>query len=156
MSSEIIRQYEMQYMKKDIPEFRAGDTVRVSVKISEGDKERIQEYEGFVMKRKGGGLRETFTVRRISGGVGMERTFPLHSPKIDKITVIRRGRVRRAKLYYMRDLRGKAARITEVKETAQQAAARVAAKTVRKAAAKVVKAEKAANKAANKAAAEKA
>ncbi len=113
MSSQIIRDYEADMLKKEIPEFRAGDTVRVSVKITEGDKERIQDFEGFVLKRKGGGLRETFTVRRVSYGVGMERTFPLHSPKVDKIVVVRRGKVRRAKLYYMRDLRGKAARITE-------------------------------------------
>src|SRR5688500_16514607 len=114
MSSQVIRDYEAGMLRKDVPEFRPGDTVRVSVRISEGDKERIQDFEGFVLKRKGGGIRETFTVRRISYGVGMERTFPLHSPKIDKILVVRRGKVRRAKLYYMRDLRGKAARITEL------------------------------------------
>lgn len=115
MSSQVIRDYEESMLRKDIPEFRPGDTVRVSVRITEGDKERIQDFEGFVLKRKGGGLRETFTVRRMSYGVGMERTFPLHSPKLDKITVVRRGKVRRAKLYYMRELRGKAARIVELK-----------------------------------------
>lgn len=115
MSSQIIRDYEESMLRKDIPEFRPGDTVRVSVRITEGDKERIQDFEGFVLKRKGGGLRETFTVRRVSYGVGMERTFPIHSPKVDKITVVRRGKVRRAKLYYMRELRGKAARIVELK-----------------------------------------
>ena len=118
MSSQIIREYEAALMKKDVPDFRPGDTVRVSVKITEGDKERIQDFEGFVLKRKGGGLRETFTVRRVSYGVGMERTFPIHSPKVDKIVVVRRGKVRRAKLYYMRELRGKAARITEIKADA--------------------------------------
>jgi len=115
MSSQIIRDYEADMLKTDVPEFRPGDTVRVSVRIVEGDKERIQDFEGFVLKRKGGGLRETFTVRRMSYGVGMERTFPIHSPKVDKIVVVRRGKVRRAKLYYMRELRGKAARITELK-----------------------------------------
>lgn len=120
MSSQIIREYEAAMMKKDVPDFRPGDTVRVSVKITEGDKERIQDFEGFVLKRKGGGLRETFTVRRVSYGVGMERTFPIHSPKVDKIVVVRRGKVRRAKLYYMRELRGKAARITEIKPDAQK------------------------------------
>ncbi len=116
MSSQIIRDYEAGMLRTDLPVFKSGDTVRVSVRITEGDKERIQDFEGFVLKRKGGGIRETFTVRRVSYGIGMERTFPLHSPKVDKITVVRRGKVRRAKLYYMRELRGKAARIVELKQ----------------------------------------
>jgi large subunit ribosomal protein L19 len=111
----LIQEFEQKRLKKDIPEFRPGDTVRVSVRIREGDKERIQDYEGVVIRRKGSGLRETFTVRRVSYGVGMERIFPLHAPAIEKIAVVRRGRVRRAKLYYLRKLRGKKARITELK-----------------------------------------
>ncbi len=107
---------ERPYLKDDIPEFRAGDTVRVDVRVVEGNKERIQVYQGVVIARKGGGSRETFTVRKISGGIGVERVFPLHSPVIDKIEVVRRGKVRRAKLYYLRELRGKAARIEERRE----------------------------------------
>ena len=95
--------------------FRPGDTLKVHVKVIEGTRERIQLFEGVVIKRQGGGISETFTVRKISYGVGVERTFPLHSPKIDKIEVARRGKVRRAKLYYLRDLRGKAARIKEIR-----------------------------------------
>jgi large subunit ribosomal protein L19 len=116
MSSQIIKDYVAQYLKKDIPEFRAGDTVRVSVKIAEGDKERIQDYEGVVIRRRGEGIAETITVRRVSFGVGIERIFPLHSPKVDAIKVIRRGKVRRAKIYFLRDLRGKKARIVEMKD----------------------------------------
>ena len=104
---------ERPYLKDDIPEFRAGDTVRVHVRVVEGNKERIQVFLGVVIARKGGGSRETFTVRKISGGIGVERVFPLHSPTIEKIEVVRRGKVRRAKLYYLRELRGKAARIEE-------------------------------------------
>ena len=100
-------------MKNDVPEFRPGDTVKVHVKVVEGTRERIQMYEGVVIKRRGGGISETFTVRKISSGVGVERTFPVHTPKIATLEVIRRGKVRRAKLYYLRDLRGKAARIKE-------------------------------------------
>ena len=100
-------------MRTDIPSFRPGDTVRVHVKIIEGSRERIQVFEGLVIRRRGDGLRETFTVRRVSNGVGVERTFPLHSPRIDKIEVVRKGVVRRARLYYLRDLYGKAARIRE-------------------------------------------
>ena len=100
-------------MKKDLPAFRPGDTVRVHVKVVEGTRERIQAFEGVVIKMKGGGLRRTFTVRRVTYGVGVERTFPLHSPRIDRIEVIRRGIVRRAKLYYLRELSGKAARIRD-------------------------------------------
>ena len=97
----------------DIPDFRAGDTVKVYVKVVEGSRERVQMFEGVVIARSGGGVRETFTVRRVSYGVGVERTFPLHSPRIEKIEVARRGIVRRAKLYYLRNLTGKAARIRE-------------------------------------------
>lgn len=99
------------YLKKDIPEFRVGDTVRVSIKIKEGNRERIQVFEGFVLKRHNGGIGETFTVRRIASGVGVEKTFPIHSPWIEKIEVVRRGDVRRAKLNYMRSRTGKAAKI---------------------------------------------
>lgn len=106
---------EGQY-KEDIPQFKSGDTVKVHVKVVEGSRERIQVFEGIVIRRRGGGLGETFTVRRVSYGVGVERTFPLHSPKIDKIEVLRRGRVRRARLYYLRELRGKAARIKDIRK----------------------------------------
>jgi len=104
---------ESAYMRSDMPEFRAGDTVKVHVKVSEGEKQRIQLFQGVVIARRGSGTRESFTVRKMSGGIGVERIFPLHSPTIDSIEVVRRGRVRRAKLYYLRDLRGKAARIEE-------------------------------------------
>lgn len=108
-----VQQLEQSYLKTDVPEFRAGDTVRVHVRVVEGDKERIQVFQGVVIARRGGGTRETFTVRKISGGIGVERIFPLHSPIIDRIEVVRKGKVRRAKLYYLRGLRGKAARIEE-------------------------------------------
>ena len=104
---------EQPYLKTDVPEFRAGDTVKVHVRVVEGNKQRIQIFQGVVIARKGGGSRETFTVRKISGGIGVERVFPLHSPVIEKLEVVRRGKVRRAKLYYLRNLRGKAARIEE-------------------------------------------
>lgn len=110
---DYIKMIEEEQMKKDLPDFRPGDTVRVHVRVVEGTRERIQVYEGVVIKIKGGGLRETFTVRRVTYGVGVERTFPLHSPRIDKIEVARRGVVRRAKLYYLRGLSGKAARIRD-------------------------------------------
>ncbi len=110
---DYIRIIEEEQIKKDIPSFRPGDTVKVHVKIVEGSRERIQIFEGLVIKRKGDGLRESFTVRRVTNGVGVERTFPLHSPRIDRIEVVRRGIVRRAKLYYLRDRYGKAARIRE-------------------------------------------
>ncbi len=113
---EIIKQIEQENMKSDIPQFKAGDTVKVHVKVIEGTRERIQLFEGVVIKRKGSGIRETFTVRRISYGVGVERTFPIHSPKVDRIEVVRIGRVRRAKLYYLRNLTGKAARIQEIRK----------------------------------------
>ena len=104
---------EQPYLKNEIPEFRAGDTIRVHVRVVEGSKERIQVFQGVTISRRGGGTRETFTVRKISGGIGVERVFPLHSPVIEKIEVVRHGKVRRAKLYYLRELRGKAARIEE-------------------------------------------
>ncbi len=104
---------ERPYLKTELPEFRAGDTVRVHVRVVEGDKQRIQMFQGVVIARRGGGTRESFTVRKISGSIGVERVFPLHSPSVDKIEVIRHGKVRRAKLYYLRELRGKAARIEE-------------------------------------------
>jgi large subunit ribosomal protein L19 len=110
---DYIRMIEEQQLKTNIPSFRPGDTVKVHVKIIEGSRERIQIFEGLVIRRKGDGLRETFTVRRVSNGVGVERTFPLHSPRIDKLEVVRKGIVRRAKLYYLRDRYGKAARIRE-------------------------------------------
>jgi len=110
---DYIRMIEEEQMKTDLPAFRPGDTVRVHVRVVEGTRERIQAFEGVVIKTKGGGLRRTFTVRRVTYGVGVERTFPLHSPRIDRIEVVRRGVVRRAKLYYLRQLSGKAARIRD-------------------------------------------
>jgi large subunit ribosomal protein L19 len=110
---EIMKLVESREMRNDIPNFAPGDTIKVHVKVKEGDKERIQVFQGVVISRKGGGIRQMFTVRKISGGVGVERMFPLNSPSIDRIEVERHGRVRRAKLYYLRDLRGKAARIEE-------------------------------------------
>lgn len=109
----LIHSLEQEQVKKDIVKFNPGDTIRVHVKVVEGSRERIQVFEGVVIRRRGGGIGETFTVRRVSYGVGVERTFPLHTPKIDKIEVMRRGRVRRARLYYLRGLRGKAARIQD-------------------------------------------
>ncbi|BAB06197.1 50S ribosomal protein L19 [Halalkalibacterium halodurans] len=113
--NNIIREITNEQLRTDLPSFRPGDTLRVHVKVIEGSRERIQVFEGVVIKRRGTGVSETFTVRKISYGVGVERTFPLHSPKIDKIEVKRRGKVRRAKLYYLRNLRGKAARIKEIR-----------------------------------------
>lgn len=109
----LIKKITESQLRNDIPEFRAGDTVRVHARIVEGKRERIQIFEGVVIKRRGEGISETYTVRKISNGVGVERTFPLHTPRVDKIEVVRLGRVRRAKLYYLRALRGKAARIPE-------------------------------------------
>ena len=111
----IIEILEKEQLKKDLPEFAPGDTVRVHAKIVEGNRERIQIFEGVVIGRQGSGIREMFTVRRISYGVGVERMFPVHSPRVDKIEVVRHGAVRRAKLYYLRKLTGKAARIKEKK-----------------------------------------
>ncbi len=109
MIAEIIT----QQLREDVPDFRPGDTVRVNVRVREGEKERLQAFEGVVIRRKGGGINETFTVRKVSNGVGVERIFPLHSPVVSEIQVVREGRVRRAKLYYLRNLSGKAARIRE-------------------------------------------
>jgi large subunit ribosomal protein L19 len=109
----VIDGIERQQLKEGQPDFRPGDTLRVHVRIVEGDKERIQVFEGVCIRRSGGGNRETFTVRKTSYGVGVERTFPLHSPRVDRIDVTVKGKVRRAKLYYLRDLSGKAARIEE-------------------------------------------
>ncbi len=111
----VIDMVEEQQLRDDLPEFNPGDTLRVHVRIREGDKQRIQVFEGVCIAQKHGGIRETFTVRKISFGQGVERVFPLHSRVIDKIEVMRKGRVRRAKLYYIRELRGKAARIRELK-----------------------------------------
>lgn len=111
----LIQELTKEQLRSDIPNFRPGDTLKVFVKVIEGSRERIQLFEGVVIKRRGGGISETFTVRKISYGVGVERTFPIHSPKIDRIEVARRGKVRRAKLYYLRKLRGKAARIKEIR-----------------------------------------
>lgn len=106
---DLIRTLEQENMSKDQVAFNTGDTVKVHVKVKEGTRERIQVFEGIVIKRQGGGIRETFTVRRIASGVGVERTFPVHSPKIEKVQVVKRGKVRRAKLHYIRDRIGKAA-----------------------------------------------
>jgi large subunit ribosomal protein L19 len=104
--------------RDDIPEFRAGDTLKVHVRVVEGNRSRIQVFQGVVIRRQGGGIRETFTVRKVSFGVGVERTFPVHTPVVEKIEVVTRGDVRRAKLYYLRELRGKAAKIKEKREAA--------------------------------------
>ena len=112
--SEIIRSIEKAQLRTDLPEFGIGDTIRVWVKVVEGDRERLQAFEGTVIARRNGSCRETFTVRRVSYGIGVERTFPLHSPRVDHIEIIRRGKVRRAKLYYLRGLQGKAAKIKDV------------------------------------------
>jgi len=110
---DVLHTVTAHQLQSDIPEFRPGDTLSVHVRVIEGEKERIQVFQGVCIKRKGGGINETFTVRKISNGVGVERIFPLHSPRLAKIEVTRRGKVRRAKLYYLRELRGKAARIKE-------------------------------------------
>lgn len=112
---QLIDEITKEQLRTDHPDFRAGDTVKVHVKVVEGSRERIQVFEGVVIKRQNGGIAETFTVRKLSFGIGVERTFPLHSPRVAKIEVSRRGIVRRAKLYYLRNLRGKAARIKERK-----------------------------------------
>ena len=115
-----IADLERAQIREDIPAFRPGDTLKVHVRVVEGSRTRIQVFQGVVIRRQGGGARETFTVRKISYGVGVERTFPVHSPSIDKIEVVTKGRVRRAKLYYLRSLRGKRARIRERRETHAQ------------------------------------
>ncbi|MDB4868450.1 MAG: ribosomal protein [Cohnella sp.] len=111
----LIQTITQEQLRKDVPSFRPGDTLKVHVKVVEGSRERVQLFEGVVIKRRGGGISETFTVRKISYGVGVERTFPVHSPRLEKVEVARRGKVRRAKLYYLRNLRGKAARIKEIR-----------------------------------------
>lgn len=111
----IIDSLTMDYKKSDIPAFNVGDTVRVHIKIIEGQRERIQVFEGYVLKKQHGGISETFTVRRLCQGIGVEKTFPLHSPRVDKIELIKKGRVRRAKLHYMRERTGKAAKIKSAK-----------------------------------------
>ena len=111
--SKVIEKITSAQLRSDIPEFRPGDTVRVHAKVVEGSRERIQIFEGLVIKRRGAGISETYTVRKISNGVGVERTFPVHTPRVAKIEVVRKGRIRRAKLYYIRALSGKAARIKE-------------------------------------------
>lgn len=113
MAVDLIRLVESEQLKPEVPDFQPGDTVRVQVKVKEGNRERLQAFEGVVISRRGGGAAESFTVRRVSYGVGVERTFPLHSPRIDRIEVLRRGQVRRAKLFYLRGVSGKAARIRE-------------------------------------------
>jgi len=113
---DAIDRIEKEHMRLDVPEFRSGDTVKVHVKIREGEKERIQVFQGIVIAKRRGGLRSSFTVRKISYGVGVERIFPLHSPALDKIEVIQRGRVRRSRLYYLRGLKGKAARVKTARE----------------------------------------
>lgn len=110
---DIIKSIEQEQLRTDLPELRIGDTVRVHVKVVEGTRERLQAFEGTIIAKRNGGLRETFTVRRVSYGVGVERTFPVHSPRVDHIDVVRRGRVRRAKLYYLRDRVGKSAKVKE-------------------------------------------
>ena len=115
MNMEIVKELEKEQLKSDVPEFGIGDTVKVHLKVKEGKRERIQIFEGVVLKRQNGSARETFTVRKISYGVGVEKTLPIHSPKIDKIEVVRRGKVRRAKLNYLRERVGKAAKVKEKK-----------------------------------------
>lgn len=110
---DIIRTLEKEQMRTDLPDFAIGDTVRVFVKVVEGSRERLQAFEGLVLKRNGGGISETFTVRRLSYGIGVERTFPLHSPRINRIEIVRRGKARRARLFYIRDRIGKAAKVKE-------------------------------------------
>lgn len=115
IAMDLVKVIENEQLRNDIPDFNVGDTVKVFVKVIEGNRERVQLYEGVCTKRQGGGLSETFTVRRISYGIGVERTFPLHSPRLDKIEVVRRGKVRRAKLNYLRGRVGKAAKIKEIR-----------------------------------------
>jgi large subunit ribosomal protein L19 len=114
---DVMEMVEREQFRTDLPDFRVGDTIRVHVKIVEGDKERIQPFEGVVIRKKKGGIRSTFTVRKISYGIGVERIFPFHSPRIEHIDVVGRGKVRRAKLFYLRNLKGKAARIREEKRS---------------------------------------
>jgi large subunit ribosomal protein L19 len=140
--NQVLESVEKKQMRTDIPDFQPGDTVRVHVKIREGDKERLQAFEGIVIARKHSGIRETITVRKTSFGIGVERIFPLHASVLDRIDVIRRGRVRRAKLYYLRALRGKAARIRERDTRGERAASAVAAARAAAAAAESASAAK--------------
>ncbi len=114
--SDLLREIEKEQLRDDIPEFDPGDTVRVLYRVREGEKERVQAFEGTCIARRGGGVNETFTVRKVSSGIGVERIFPVHAPSIKAVEVVRRGRVRRAKLYYLRGLRGKSARIQEKRQ----------------------------------------
>ena len=127
MKSPLIQQFEAKHMKPDLPDFRSGDTIRVYVKITEKSRDeertRVQPFEGVVIRRSGGGLNETVTVRRVTYGVGVERTFPLHAPVVDRIEVVRRGQVNRARLYYLRGRSGRASRIRELRETVPRPAA---------------------------------
>jgi large subunit ribosomal protein L19 len=113
MNKKIIDQIEQEQMRFDMPEFRVGDSIKVYIRIVEGNKERIQVFEGVVIRRKNGGMNASYTVRKVTHGVGVEKTFPLHSPRVEKVELVTQGKVRRARLYYLRDLRGKAARIKE-------------------------------------------
>ena len=113
MNREMIKELEKEQLKSEVPVFSIGDTVRVSNRIKEGNRERVQIFEGVVIKRQGGGSRETFTVRKISGGIGVEKTWPLHSPNVESVSVVRAGKVRRAKLHYLRKLSGKKAKVQE-------------------------------------------
>ena len=131
--NQVVQAVEDRQLRDHIPAFQPGDTIRVHVKIKEGDKERIQAFEGIVIARKHSGVRETITVRKTSFGVGVERIFPLHATVIDRIDVVRRGRVRRAKLYYLRNLRGKAARIRERDTRGERTAAAAAAQSSKRA-----------------------
>jgi large subunit ribosomal protein L19 len=154
-SNAVLQKFEQKHLEglkanKEIPQFSVGDTVKVNVKIREGERERVQTYEGVCIARSGGGLNESFTVRKISYGEGVERVFPLYAPMIDSIKVVRRGKVRRAKLYYLRGLRGKSARIVERQERPAEAAASAAANAAAKASAKAAKANKATKAAASK------
>ena len=112
--NELIRSVEMEQLRSDVPQVNVGDTIRVFVKVVEGTRERLQAFEGTVIAKRNGSIRETFTVRRVSYGIGVERTFPIHSPRVDHVELIRRGKVRRAKLYYLRDRVGKAAKVKEL------------------------------------------
>ena len=143
---DVLSSVVQDYLKTDIPAFNVGDTVKVHVKIKEGNRERIQIFEGFVLKRQNGGIGETFTVRRIASGVGVEKTFPIHSPLVEKIEVVKRGKVRRARLHYMRARTGKSAKIKAKEYSEEQLAAIAEAKAAAdaEAAAKAAEAEKAA------------
>lgn len=122
MATDIIKEIEQEYMKSDVPQLNPGDTVKVMVRIREGNKERLQGYEGVIIKKSGSGINQTFTVRRVFQGIGVERVFLLHSPRVDSIKVLRRGSVRRSKLYYLRKRTGKAARIREKTNTTASSA----------------------------------